>query len=183
MVAMFRLFYALLVGIIGAAIVHIAIIFLLPANASNDAWSRIGAIAKPYQPVLLENVQPSVLPASQRNPYLRAVACRFDLKDGPVRLTAEEPLPFWSMSLYDRSGLNVFSISDRAAPGNSPDLLILTSEQLATLRSEMPENFDQSLFVETDIAEGMVVMRVLLPDASYQRQIGRALASLACNPV
>ncbi|KFB10663.1 DUF1254 domain-containing protein [Nitratireductor basaltis] len=179
---MFRLFYALLVGIIGAGIVHIAIIFLLPANASNDAWSRIAAIAEPYQPVLLENVEPSVLPASQRNPFLRAVACRFDLEDGPVRLSAEEALPFWSMSLYDQSGLNVFSISDRAAPGASPDLLVLTSEQLAAMRTEMPAEFDQSLFVETDIEQGLIVMRVLVPDATYQRRVGRALASIACKP-
>jgi uncharacterized membrane protein len=180
---MFRLLYAFLVGIIGAGIVHIAIIFLLPANASNDAWSRIAAIAEPYQPVLLENVEPSVLPASQRNPFLRAVACRFDLSDGPLRVSAREAVPFWSMSLYDRSGLNVFSISDRAAPGNVPDLLVLTSKQLSELRTEMPETFDQSLFVETDVTQGMIVLRVLVPDESYVRQVGRALGAISCKPI
>jgi uncharacterized membrane protein len=36
---MLRLFYILLIGIVGAGIVHIAVLLLLPQFSERDAWS------------------------------------------------------------------------------------------------------------------------------------------------
>jgi len=38
-----RLLYAVVLGLVGAAIVHIAVLFLLPRLSERDAWSRLAA--------------------------------------------------------------------------------------------------------------------------------------------
>jgi uncharacterized membrane protein len=38
-----RFAYALLIGVVGAGIVHIAVLFLLPYMTERDAWTRMAA--------------------------------------------------------------------------------------------------------------------------------------------
>jgi len=40
-----KLLYAVLLGLIGAGIVHIVILILLPLFSQRDAWSRLAAAA------------------------------------------------------------------------------------------------------------------------------------------
>ena len=45
---MLRLLYALLVGIVGAGIVHIVVLLLVPSYSERDAWSRLSEMADLY---------------------------------------------------------------------------------------------------------------------------------------
>ena len=44
-----KLLHATLLGLIGAGIVHIVILFLLPDMSPRDAWSRLARQAETYQ--------------------------------------------------------------------------------------------------------------------------------------
>ncbi len=178
---MIRLAYAILVGLVGAGIVHIAVLFLVPTMTDQDAWGRIARIAEPYEAVRLDGRAEELGVDITHDPFFRAVACRFDLGEGPVRIHAEGAVPFWSMSVYDRAGQNIFSLNVRTANEGLLDLVILTPPQMLEMRDELPADFARTIFVEARIPSGIAVVRAFVPDDSWEPTVERYLASIACD--
>lgn len=171
---------ALLVGIVGAGIVHGAILLLIPHVTEADVWTRLEARADFYEVARID-------PASGVNmlhlpdPLFEAAACRIDLSEGIVHLHAEGTVPYWSMSIYDRSGQNIFSINDRTSSDNRLDFLVATSAQLTELRNTPADDLGTAVFVETNISEGIVVVRAFVPDATFEPGVSAYLAGLECG--
>lgn len=180
---MLRLFYACILGIVGAGIVHLAILFMLPGYSIHDAWTRISNVAGHYETVnLRDNNSENLLPTLE-NPFINASACRFNLEDGILRIRSEGNVPFWTLAIYDQRGLNTFSVSDRISDGAFLDIAVLTPLQMQRLEGETPAEFSQSLFLETDIIEGFVLVRAFVPDETWQPTIQSFLNGLRCEPV
>ncbi|WEX07742.1 DUF1254 domain-containing protein [Chelativorans sp. AA-79] len=179
---MLKLVYAVLLGLVGAAIVHLVVLFMLPAYSERDIWSRLSAVAAPYAVVQLDSDALGE-PAATQNPFLVATACRFDLGDGPVHVRSSGAVPFWSLSIYDDNGLNVFSVSDRAGSGSALDFVALNSAQMQQVRSGVPDELGRSVFVETSAEKGIVLVRVFLPDDTWRGVVDAFLGDLSCRPV
>ncbi len=179
---MVRAVYALLVGLVGAGIVHIAILFLLPSISERDAWSVLASGADPYEVLQVASEGPTAGVARDLDPLFAAVACRFDLADGPLHVTANGRVPFWSMSLYDNGGQNVFSLADRTAADGRLDVAIVDPLQMLELRNAMPPGAERALFVETGITEGIVLVRAFVPDPSWEPGVGAYLRGVDCRP-
>ena len=178
---MIRLGYALLLGLIGAGIVHIAILFLLPFYTDRDAWSQLSDISD-YYTVTAISGNPATTPLVRSvDPLFAAVACRFDLADGVVHVQAEGRAPFWSMSVYDRNGQNIFSFNDRTATDGRIDFVILTPLQTIEVRKELPERFVNAVFVEADIDDGIVLVRAFVPDRTWRPAVETFLGGLDCS--
>ena len=47
--------------------------------------------------------------------------------------------PFWSVSVYDRSGQNIYSFNDRTPPDGNLDFVVLTPAQMIELRKDLPD--------------------------------------------
>ena len=135
---MARLAYALLLGVVGAGIVHIAILLLLPLFSERDAWSRLATAADLYVMTAADGSDGSRPTVEAPDPFFRASACRFDLQDGPVRLKADGSVPFWSASIYDRGGQNVYNFNDRTATDGALDFVIVTPAQMIDMRKDLP---------------------------------------------
>jgi uncharacterized membrane protein len=177
---MARLFYALLLGVLGAGIVHIVVLFLLPSMTDRDAWSRLSGAGDLYQTVPLDRQRGPGRVLRAKDPLFEAVACRFNLDDGGVHLRAAGHVPFWSMSIYDRSGRNIYSFNDRTAMEGELDVVVVTPLQMVELRKDLPKTLEKSVFVEADIGEGIVVARSFVPDESWRPVIAAYLSGLAC---
>ena len=178
---MTRFAYALLVGVVGAGIVHIAILFLLPYVTERDAWTRMAELGDVNEMIVLEDEQASRLMADS-DPLFLAAACRFELDGGPVRISAPDRVQFWSLSVYDRMGQNIFSLNDRTASAGELDIVILRPAQMLELRHAFPEEFASSIFVEADIDTGMAVIRSFMPDGSWRSRVTGYLQNLSCDP-
>lgn len=177
---MLKLGYALVAGVFGAGIVHIAILLLLPGYSTRDAWTRLGEVARPYEFVRLDTELDGSPVVRAGDPLMRALACRFDLADGPVHLKADGVVPFWSASVYDRGGQNIYSLNDSTADDARLDLVVLTPDQMIEVRKDLPEPYRKSAFAETPIGEGIVVLRVFVPDATWSRKVDTYLSGLTC---
>jgi uncharacterized membrane protein len=177
-----RLLYAVVLGLVGAAIVHIAVLFLLPRLSERDAWSRLAAAADLYAVVAADGSDNSQPVVQAPDPQFRAAACRFDLEDGPMRVQAKGSVPYWSTSIYDRSGENVYNFNDRTAADGALDFVVGTSAQMIEMRKDLPADLASSVFVEADIDEGIVVVRSFVPDDSWAKTIAAYLGSLSCTP-
>lgn len=178
---MFRFAHLVLLGLFGAAAVHLAILFLLPTYSERDMWSALASKQDLYAFVRLGKDEANPLLSERQNPFLEEAACRFDLENGMTWLTAETRVPFWSFSIYDRKGINVFNVNDRSAEKGKLDALIMNAPQLLELRKGLPEMLTTSLVAQTDLSEGMVVVRVFLPDETWRATVERFFEELRCS--
>lgn len=169
----------LLLGFIGAAIVHIAVLLLVPVYSSQNAWSRIETMGEAYR---FHRIGAGSGPISDGDPLVVEAACRFDLADGPVRLTTKGDVPFWSLSVYAPDGDNLYSINDNVSNDRRLDLIVTDPIGMAGLRAEGLQNDGQSILVEQDIGEGAVVLRVFVPDATWKPQAQQFLQDAQCSP-
>ena len=179
---MLRLLHALILGIVGAGIVHVAVLLLLPGFSENNAWSRLAASSDFYKVTRLD-AEPSLTPViKSMDPLFDAAACRFDLSDGILQVSAKGHTPFWSVSVYNHAGENIYSFNDHTLPNGGIDFIVLTSAQMVELRKEMPEGLDKSIYVEAPGNRGIVVVRSFVPDKSWKRAVSDFLGGITCTP-
>lgn len=178
---MLRLLYALLVGIVGAGAVHIVVLLLLPAVSERDAWSSLAEAGDYYKAVRIDSNDGSPPLVKAVDPLFHAAACRFDLNDGPVHVRAPGNVPFWSVSIYDRAGQNVYSFNDRATDRGALDFVVLTSAQMIEVRKAVPEEYRRAIFVQVPLGEGIVLVRTFVPDATWEQTTSQFLARIACT--
>lgn len=177
---MLRFVYALFIGIIGAGVVHIVVLLLLPQFSERDAWSSLAEAADIYKAVRIDAVDGTQPLVKAVDPLFHAAACRFDLRDGPVHLRAPGNVPFWSVSIYNRAGQNVYSFNDRATDQGALDFVVLTSSQMIETRKSVPEDYKRAIFVQVPIGEGIVVVRGFVPDPTWEETVSQFLARIAC---
>jgi uncharacterized membrane protein len=179
---MARLGLSLLIGIFGAAAIHIVVLFLVPRFSESDLWSRLAQRGDHYEVLPLGDTTASGETLEAADPLMRAVACRFDLADNLARLTAPAGSVFWSLSVFDRHGLNVFSLNDRTADA-AADIVFAMPFQAIDLRKAIPDELAKSIIVEVQDSEGIAVLRTFQPDWTYKKEVDTFLSKVACAPV
>lgn len=175
-----RWLLAILIGLVGAGIVHILVLFLVPEVSDHGPWEELAASAPLQVFARVDEDRVAVGGA----PFFHAAACRFDLGAGPVRVRAEGRVPFWSMAVFDRFGQNVFGVNDRTAEGGGGvDLLLLTPTQMVELQKAVPEGLERTVYVESAPELGIVVLRAFMPDDTWKGLVDRFLGSASCRPL
>ena len=176
-----RLPHAILLGLLGAGIVHIIVLLLVPEFSERNAWSRLAMASNLYRMTRLDAEAGGTSVVKSVDPLFYAAACRFDLSDGMVRVKAPGNVPFWSVSVYDRSGHNIYSFNDHSATGRVLDSIVLTPAQMIEIRKDVPEELQGAIFVEAPIDEGMFVIRSFVPDDSWKPTVSRFLDQSSCE--
>lgn len=172
--SLLQLLYALLLGLLGAAMVHIAVILLVPDYASETLWNRIKSLGNAEMFHSIEGAD-----WAQRNdPLMRSAACRFDLRNGAVHISAVGKVPFWSLAIYNYQGDITFSLNDQVSA--TTDVLIATPLQKMLLEQALPPQLEQSVIIAQSIGEGIAVLRVFEPDATWRDEITEFMKSAEC---
>lgn len=178
---MLRYLYPIAIGLFGAGIIHIVVVFLVPEFSQRDAWSRLAMKADLYAVTSLAPGQDGVAIAHSADPLMPVVACRFDLADGVVQVRAPGVVPFWSVSVYNRGGENIYSFNDRTAEDGRLDFAVVTPDQMIEVRKDLPEDLRKSVFVESQSEEGIVVVRAFSPDTSWDAIVNAFLSGTSCT--
>lgn len=174
--------YALLLGLVGAGIVHIVVLMLVPDFSKRNASARFAAVSSFNQMTGIgPDAAATILGAP--DPAFQMAACRFNLSSGPVHVAASGKVPFWSASVYDSGGNNLYSLNDRSGTSETLDFVVLRPEQMIGLRQDVPEAFTQSVFVEMPAEDGFLVVRVFVPDESWKPAVSAFLARVTCTPL
>jgi uncharacterized membrane protein len=176
-----KLIYAALLGLVGAGIVHIAVLLMVPEFSERDAWSRLAQASDLYKVTRLDAEAGGPPVVKSVDPLFFAAACRFDLAEGMVQIKSPDTVPFWSVSIYDRSGHNIYSFNDHSATNGLLDAVALTPAQMLEVRKQLPEDLEGSVFVETPIDEGIIVVRSFVPDESSKPRVSRFLDQSSCT--
>ena len=177
---MLKILFSIIVGVLGAAFLHLIIILSLPGFSNSDAFQRVEAIG--------EEDSFHVLDAGEDggrllngDPYLRTAVCAFDLSDMPVHLMAKGQVPFWSLAIYDSASNEVFSMSDRTSVGGTLDVLVAAPVQLAAIRKALPAELAQSILVEMAEDQGYAVLRTMVPQPSFGDGARDFLSKAQCD--
>jgi len=177
-----QVLFSVVTGLIGAALLHLVIVLLLPDFSERDAYTRVLAEGESHRFYRLGE-KPDRAGLSKDDPFVDTAVCAFDVSEGPLRLTAPNGgVPFWSLAVYDQSSNEVFSINDRTSAGGVLDVVIATPVQLTSLRQAQPPALSQSILVETTQAEGYVVLRSLVPQPSFADIASQFLSQATCTP-
>ena len=170
------------IGLVGAALLHLVIVLLLPQFSERDAYTRVlakGEIQRFWR--LGETPDKSGL--AKDDPYLETAVCAFDLSESPIRVAGINPgVPFWSLAVYDSGSNEVFSINDRTSVAGALDVVLATPVQMTLLRKNLPASATQSILVESQSSDGYVVLRALSPQQSFSDAVSQFLDKASCTP-
>ena len=117
------------------------------------------------------------------DPLVENVACHFTLEEAPARITSAGDVPFWSLSIYNRRGENIYSFNDRTAINEELDLVVADPVQMIELKKTAPPELANSVMIEADMGEGFVVVRSFVPDRSFQAIVEDFLRGATCEPL
>lgn len=167
-------------GLFLGGIIHIAIVFLVPFYAPNDAWAQVAQFGRSGQFHTLAIPDAGAEPLASLDPRMLHAVCRFSLGGGPVRIRAEFPDEFWSVAVFDRRGRNIYSLNDRAVERSRLDMAILTPVQMAQMRQDPPAALETAIVLELPIDTGFVLLRAFVPDESMLPGVTEALQRADC---
>lgn len=177
-------------GLILAGIVHLVAVLTLPRLGEHSAWQRLeGAtslnqtvtFARPDAPGSGEVATPDDF-GRDLDPAATQALCRFDLTEGPVRVTLPVGALPQSLSVHGERGGVVYAVSDKAATRGQLVLVLFTQRQLDDLEArEDVDDPSTDLRVVVPGARGLVLVRALALFPSQQAQAEAAVAALRCQ--
>lgn len=174
-----RLLYALLVGLVGAGLVHVVIVILLPHFEAQRNWTRLEQALPLYAPARLDKSSLPVLAAG--DPFFLTAVCRFDLRDGQLLVTAAGRPAAWSAAAFSPDGRTLSSLDDRMVPKGALDLVILTPGQAGEWALHPRNRKEKSFQVEAEAGPGLLAVRALVPDPSWLGLAEDFLSRLSCE--
>ena len=165
-----------------AGIVHIATVIGVPQFAVNDPWREVGEFTGDGVFTRLPRAAPGVKTLPGLDPAMTHAVCRFSLDKGPMRIRAEVIDGYWSLSLFDRRGLWVWGVDNRAAEQKPIDILVASHVQVAQLRESLPDEFEDVVIVDWPGRQGFAVYKILVPGKSREEEIEKTLSTATCSP-
>lgn len=129
-----------------------------------------------YPPPVDASARSVVMPS----PDLLYSVCAFDVRQGPVRISANPQLQsYWSIALYAANSDNFFVVNDRMAAGK-PVNLWLVSEGANAGGQQPPAGAE---VVVSPSPTGFLLMRVLSGDYAAEKDVLEpARRTLQCSP-
>jgi uncharacterized membrane protein len=177
---MIRWLLLLFGGALLGGVVHLATIIIMPRTATQDAFARLEKITPVNTVTTLPAPKPTGATMPFMDPAFASAVCRYDLTEGPLKLTVPVSLAYTSISFYTRHDVAYYAINDRAAGRRVIELELMTPEQ----HSQMPEDEDitaaDRLIVESPTINGLIAIRALAPEPGLMPMAQNAIANAKC---
>jgi uncharacterized membrane protein len=178
---MIRWLLLLLGGALLGGIVHLATVIILPRTATQDAYARLAPVAPVNTVVALPVPAPDKATMPFMDPAFASAVCRYDLSQGPLKLTVPVSPAYTSVSFYTRYDVAYYAINDRAAGRRVIELDLMTAAQ----HEQVPENEEitaaDRLIVESPTATGLIAIRAMAPEPGLMPAAQAAVAASRCG--
>ena len=178
---MIRWVFAILGGILLGGVVHLVSVLALPRVATLDAYSRLTPISKVNAVTAIPMPTPNQAPMPFMDPAFASAVCRYDLSNGPIKLTVPVSQAYTSVSFYTRNEIAYYAINDRSAGRKVIELDLMTEAQHNDLPEEEDVTAADRLIIDSPTATGLIVMKALAPEPSLVAQAQASLAAASCR--
>ena len=173
----------LLATFIIAGIIHIVSILAMPKLAPEDAFARIARTSPLHQLTILAGKPAAMKALPFEDPATAIAVCRFDLRQGPVRLRGKLPGDGLTlMSFRNRFGTSFYAMNDRGTSRGSLDVVIVTADQLEAIRANDPEDdIPSELRLVSPTLQGLALLRALAPEKGFYPEAVSRLKTISCT--
>lgn len=178
-----RTVLASLLGIVLlAALIHILAVLTLPYLAPKNAWARVSALSEANRMVVLPPATPAHQSLPLMAPDVRYALCRFNLEEGPVRLSTRILDGLWIITFYTPSGENFYAITGRELKRDQIEIIISRANELGVKAgASLLDEIEDLIVVDSPVREGIAVIRAPLLGPSYAAQTEAALERGTCT--
>src|SRR5215471_18058933 len=177
---MIRWLLLLIGGALLGGIVHLATVIILPRTATQDAYARLAPLAPVNTVVALPAPSPEKATMPFMDPAFASAVCRYDLSQGPLKLTVPVSPAYTSVSFYTRYDVAYYAINDRAAGRRIIELDLMTAAQ----HEDVPENEEitaaDRLIVESPSVTGLIAIRAMAPEPGLMPAAKASVAAARC---
>ena len=179
---MFKLIYTVLVALSGAALVHIAIIFLIPRLDEPQIETQLLSLSQTRDPLIISS-DDSLETISGLDPFFHYRVCFYDLEDGPFQIVSTGDVPFFSTSLIAGNGDVLFSITDRQTINGSLNIEVRPAfEQQSLSQAHADQTINTgSVPVFVSNLKGYALIRAFVPDNSWSEIADNFLKNIVCQ--
>lgn len=175
--------FAVIAALVIAGIIHIAAILGLPYLAPKDAWDRLSSLAEPNSLEVLPQASPDQQTLPMMAPDMRYAICRYDVSEGPIRLSTQILDDLWVIALYTPLGENYYTISGGDLKRSKVEMVISTqAETLMRLEADATEASEDTVIVKAPEKTGIAMIRVPLRGPAYAERVALALKRASCSP-
>lgn len=178
---MIRWVFAIIGGALLGGVVHLVSVLTLPRVATLDAYSRLAPMTKLNAVTALPPATPGKAPMPFMDPAFATAVCRYDLSDGPIKLTVPVSQSYTSVSFYTRTDVAYYAINDRSAGRRVIELDLMTEAQHAELPEEEDVTSADRLIIDAPTTTGLIVMKALAAEPGLMGQAQASLAAATCR--
>lgn len=173
----------ILAGLMLGAVIHIGVILVLPAYATNDIWSRVVALGALDNTIVLPTVAAAEPNPMGLDPELAYAVCQIDLANAPGVVSGVLPQGYWSVAVFDRAGTVIYSTTNRDGLGQALDLGIFNPGQMRLLAQQQLDIAEGLLIVEAKDDDVFAVVRVAPPYPAVRSRYETSLSELVCGNI
>jgi uncharacterized membrane protein len=177
---MIRWLLLLLGGVLLGGVVHLATVIILPRTATQDAYARLTPIAPVNTVVALPLPSPEKAIMPFMDPAFASAVCRYDLSEGPLKLTVPVSPAYTSVSFYTRHDVAYYAINDRAAGRRVIELDLMTAAQHEQVPEDEEITAADRLIVESPTPTGVIAIRAMAPEPGLMPVALGAVAASRC---
>jgi uncharacterized membrane protein len=170
-------------GILLGLIIHLTLILSLPQIVPNNVWSIFEKIGKPGELITIARPKQQEANILRLDPELAYAVCRFDLSIGPGIINGKLPNDFWSVGVFDKAGVAIYSTTNRSGGGNTLDIGIFNPAQTRLLAEQKIELESGILIVKVPRDEVFIVIRLAVPHPAMWQRYKETLEKLHCSHV
>ena len=178
---MIRALLWLVAGVVLGGIIHIIVILMLPTLAEQSVWTRVAAIDADNRMAILPPIKAGEPNPLVLDPELVYGLCRVDLSKGPAYIRGTMPDAFWSVALFNPSGIVAYSTTNRDGIGQTLDLGIFNAAQTRLLAQQQLDVAEGLLVVESPVDKLLVLVRLAPPHQVMRARFGEALSAVTCG--
>ena len=177
---MIRWLLLLLGGALLGGVVHLATVIILPRTATQDAYARLTPIAPVNTVVALPIPSPEKAVMPFMDPAFASAICRYDLSEGPLKVTVPVSPAYTSISFYTRYDVAYYAINDRAAGRRVIELELMTPAQHEQVPEDEEITAADRLIVESPTPTGLIAIRAMAPEPGLLPAAQSAVAASRC---
>lgn len=171
----------LLAGAVLGGIIHIVVILTLPALAEQSLWTRVAEVEADNRMVILPPVRAGEPNPLGLDPELVYGLCRVDLAQGPAYVSGILPDAFWSVALFNQSGIVTYSTTNRDGIGQTLELGIFNAAQTRLLAQQQLDVAEGLLVVESASDKLLILVRLAPPHQVMRARFETALTAVTCG--
>ncbi|MGJ4904545.1 DUF1254 domain-containing protein [Bradyrhizobium sp. HKCCYLRH2060] len=178
---MIRLLFTIVVGVLLGGVVHLVSVLALPRISTQDAYSRLTPMTKLNAVTQLPLADPGNSPMPFMDPAFAMAICRYDLSDGPLKLTVPVSQAYTSVSFYTRNEIAYYAINDRSAGKRVIELNLMTEAQHEDLPEDEEITAADRLIIDSPTTTGLIVLKALAAEPGLMPQAQASLAAASCG--